>query len=225
MSRTSRRALLVIDAQNEYVSGRLPIEYPDVECSLANIASAMDAARGRSIPVVVVQNTAPPGAPIFRKGTPGWELHERVASRPYDHYVEKRLPSAFAGTDLGAWIATNSIDTLVVVGYMTHNCADSTIRHALHAGIAVEFLEDAAGAVSYANRAGSVSAKDVHTASCVVLQSRFAAVMSTAEWIELVATASEPERDSIYSSSQRARGLLPEKTSASAPGKPAGELR
>ena len=34
---TPRRALIVIDVQNEYVSGDLPIEYPDIHSSLANI--------------------------------------------------------------------------------------------------------------------------------------------------------------------------------------------
>lgn len=137
MSPAPGRALVVIDVQNEYVSGQLPIEYPDVQTSLSNIGNAMDAAHDNSIPVVVVQNTAPPGALIFEKGTPGWGLHETVASRPYDHYVEKHLPSAFAGTDLGEWVATNNIGTIVVVGYMTHNCGNSTIKHAMHAGIAV----------------------------------------------------------------------------------------
>jgi nicotinamidase-related amidase len=99
MSQTPRRALVVIDVQNEYVSGNLPIEYPDVQLSLANIARAMDAARDNDIPVVVVQNTAPAGAPIFNKGTHGWELHAAIAERPRDHYLEKRLPSAFTGTE------------------------------------------------------------------------------------------------------------------------------
>lgn len=211
MSDAPRRALVVIDVQEEYVSGKLPIEYPDVQVSVRNIAVAMDAARANGIPVVVVQNTSPPSAPIFRKGTPGWELHEVVASRPHDHYVEKRLPSAFTGTDLGEWIVKHNIDTLVVVGYMTQNCDDSTIRHAVHAGIAAEFLADAAGAVSLRNRAGTVGAKEIHLAYSVVLQSRFAAVMSTAEWIEVISTAAMPERDNIFSSSQKARTVLPPK--------------
>lgn len=210
MSQALHRALVVIDVQNEYVSGNLPIEYPDVQLSLANIANAMDAARDNDIPVVVVQNTAPPDAPIFNKGTHGWELHDVVAKRPRNHYLEKRLPSAFAGTDLGEWIAENKIDTLVVMGYMTHNCDDSTIKHAMHAGIAVEFLSDAAGTVSYRNRAGTASAEEIHRAFSVVLQSRFAAVMTTAEWIDAVKTGLTPERDSIFASSQRARSLSPQ---------------
>jgi nicotinamidase-related amidase len=151
---TPSRALLVIDVQNEYVTGDLPIEYPEVQTSLANIGRAMDAARAAGVPVAVVQNFAPAGSPIFARGTPGAELHPVVASRERDHLIVKDLPSAFTGTDLADWLAARQIDTLTVVGYMTHNCDASTINHAVHAGLAVEFLEDATGSVSYENQAG-----------------------------------------------------------------------
>ena len=215
MSSTPNRALIVIDVQNEYVSGNLLIEYPDVRLSLQNIGRAMDAARAAAIPVVVVQNHAPAGAPIFAKGTPGWELHPLVAGRPRDHYLEKTLPSAFAGTDLADWIAANRIDTLTLTGYMTHNCVDSTAKHALHAGMKVEFLHDATGSVPYMNRAGFATAREIHHAFSVVLQSRFAAVVSTDEWIELLNTGGLPERDTIYRSHLQAAGHLIEALSDS----------
>ncbi|MBU6993520.1 cysteine hydrolase family protein [Ferrovum myxofaciens] len=202
-----RRALLVIDVQNEYVTGNLPIEYPAIRHSLTNICRAMDAALLADVPVIVVQNTLPAGAPVFSKGSPGWELHPSVRSRPYSHYIEKTLPSAFAGTDLAGWLSRNDIDTLVVVGYMTHNCADSTIKHALHAGLAVEFLTDAAGSLPYDNHAGRATAEEIHRVFTVVLQSRFAAVATTDEWIEALKTGKALPRDNIYGSNQRARGL------------------
>jgi nicotinamidase-related amidase len=205
MSNDPRRALIVIDVQNEYVSGNLLIEYPDVRLSLNNIGNAIDSAREAGIPVVVVQNSAPPGSPIFAKGSREWELHEVVSRRRYDHHLEKTLPSAFAGTDLAAWIAANEIDTLTVIGYMTHNCISSTVQHALHAGLAVEVLYDATGAVSYANKAGNVTAEQIHRAFNVVFQSRFAAVLETIEWIGVIKNGKVPERDSIFKSNQRAR--------------------
>src|SRR3569623_1979715 len=132
MSHTPRRALIVIDVQNEYVSSNLPIEYPEYNLSLKNIGKPMDAAREAGIPIVVVQNTAPAGAPIFDKGSHGWELHEVVASRAYEQYVEKALPSAYHGTDLAALIAVFRIETRTVSGFMTHNCVASTVVQALH---------------------------------------------------------------------------------------------
>jgi len=204
VSNANHRALLVIDVQNEYVGGGLTIEYPPLQQSLPNIGRAIDHAGRSGVPVVVVQNIAPAGSPLFAPGTPGAELHDVVTARHHDHLIVKSLPNAFARTDLASWIATHGIDTLTVLGFMTHNCVDSTIRHALHAGLKVEFLHDASGSVSYANRAGRVDARAIHHAFSVVLQSRFAAVLSTDEWIRAVTLGIEPERDTIYGSHLRA---------------------
>ena len=88
---------------------------------------------------------------------------------------------------------------------MTHNCDDSTVKHAVHAGLSVEFLADATGAVPYENRAGRASAEEIHRVFTVVMQSRFAAVLTTAEWIAALETGEPPERDTIYASNQKAR--------------------
>jgi nicotinamidase-related amidase len=199
------RALIVIDVQNEYVTGNLPIEYPDIHLSLTNIGKAMDAAKAADIPIVVVQQYAPAGSPVFAQGSHGWELHEVVRSRTMDHYFEKRLPSAFAGTNLADWLGERQIDTLTVIGYMTHNCDDSTIKHAFHAGLAVEFLSDAAGSLPYLNKAGSASAEEIHRTFTVAMQARFAAVLATDEWIDLLRSNGVAERDNLFLSSQRAR--------------------
>lgn len=201
-----RRALIVIDVQEEYVTGNLPIEYPPIQQSLAQVGKAMDAARAAGLPVVVVQQSSPASAPLFAKGTPGWELHAVVGSRPRDHYIEKAFPSAFAGTDLAAWLEARGIDTITVVGYMTQNCDDSTIKQAERAGLKVEFLQDASGAVSYENRAGFASAEEIHRVFSVVLQSRFASVMDTATWIGAISQGTPaPAVETIFESNQRAR--------------------
>ncbi|MDE2279362.1 MAG: cysteine hydrolase [Xanthomonadaceae bacterium] len=202
--RHPRRALVVIDVQNEYESGGLRIQYPPVADSLRNIGRAMDAAHVAGIPVIVAQQSSPADAPLFATGSRGWELHPLVAGRPRQHYLRKTLPSAFAGTDLGDWLREHGVDTLAVVGYMTHNCNDTTIKHAFDAGLQVEFLMDASGSVPYANRAGSATAEEIHRVFAVVEQSRYAAVMTTDEWIAHLAHGTAPERDTIHASHQRA---------------------
>src|SRR5258708_1805310 len=159
---TPRRALIVIDVQNEYVTGDLPIEYPDVQTSLANVGRAMDAARAAGVPVVVVQHVSSAGSPVFARGSEGAELHPAVAARAHDHYIEKSRASAFTGTDLADWLAAQQVDTLTVAGYMTHNCDASTINHAYHAGFAIEFLHDATGSLPYENSADFSGAKHIH---------------------------------------------------------------
>lgn len=200
-----KRALILIDVQNEYVNGNLPIEYPPLDTSLSNIARAIEAAQGASIPLVVVQQMAPSTSPVFAEGSDGWKLH-KVANVDYDLLVQKKLPSALSGTGLGDWLRQREVDTLVVVGYMSQNCNESTIRQAAHEGWAVEYLHDAAGAVSYHNHMGRLDAKTMHEASCIVLQSRFAAVMSTTQWIDLIQTGQPAPRETLYQSYQRAHG-------------------
>jgi len=199
------RALIVIDVQNEYVTGNLPIEFPDIQLSLANIGKAMDTARKADIPIIVVQQFAPADSPVFAQGSNGWELHDVVRSRTWEHYIEKKLPSAFAGTNLAKYLSDNQIDTLTVLGYMTHNCIDSTIKHAFHDGLAVEFLSDAAGSLPYINKAGAANAEEIHRTFSIVMQTRFAAVLNTDEWLNILQTNNTAERDNILKSNQSTR--------------------
>jgi len=199
-----RRALIVIDVQNEYFNGNLRIEYPDVQQSLSNICSAMDAAQATGIPVIVVQHVLPEGAPVFARGSEGADLHPQIAARQRDHLVEKSMASALAGTDLGPWLREHGVDTLTVVGYMTHNCDDSTVRQAAHEGLKVELLHDAAGALPYANALGCASAEEIHRVFTVVMHTGFAAVVSTNEWLQAIHNGASLSADNVYLSNQRA---------------------
>jgi len=204
---TPRRALVVIDVQNEYFTGNLLIDYPPVGQSLPNIGRAMDAARAAGIPVVVVQHSEAAGAPLFAKGSPTWELNEVVGSRPRDHYIEKTWPSVFTGTGFADWLKEKQIDTLTVAGYMTHNCDASTIFEAMHRGLQVEFLQDATGALPYANTAGHATAEEIHRVFSVVFHTGFAAVASTDEWISAVQAGRAVKKGNILASNQAALAL------------------
>lgn len=203
MSLSPKRALIIVDVQNEYVSGNLRIEYPDVQQSLVNIGRAMDAARAAGIPVVVVQHLAPETSPLFARGSLQAELHPLVADKHRDLLIEKSMASALTGTDLGAWLREHEIDTLSVVGYMTHNCDDSTVRQARHEGWNVELLHDAAGSVPYANALGAATAEEIHRVFTVVMHTGFAAVVSTAEWLAALEHGTSLQADNIYLSNQR----------------------
>jgi nicotinamidase-related amidase len=92
----------------------------------------MDAASACDISVVVVQHTFPqPDKPFFRRGTPAWELHPEVQGRPHDLLIEKNFPGSFTDTILESWLRRQDIDTVVISGYMTHMCCDTTARQDL----------------------------------------------------------------------------------------------
>jgi nicotinamidase-related amidase len=180
----ARRALIVIDVQNEYFDGALPISDPPTATSLPNIGRAMDAATAAGVPVIVVQHgDAEPDAEIFLEGSHAWELHPAIAERPRDHLVAKALPGSFTGTDLGEILAAADVDTVSITGYMTHMCVDTTAREAAHRGLAVEILDDATGTLPLENSGGSATGEELHRATLVAQGQFFADVLSTDAWL------------------------------------------
>jgi nicotinamidase-related amidase len=175
-------ALLVIDVQNEYFTGKLPVTYP--HGSIVNILQAMDAAHAVQVPVVVIQHSSrAAGAATFLPGTPAWQLHPEVKKRPHDVLIEKTQPGSFTSTNLGAWLKDRRINTITIAGYMTQICCDTTARQGFHRGFAVKFLSDATGTLPITNSAGTISDADLHRAILVTQQMRFSQVMTTSEWI------------------------------------------
>jgi nicotinamidase-related amidase len=175
------RALLVIDVQNEYFTGALPITHPVGH--LDRILEVMDAAAGR-IPTVVIQHHFEGGdKPIFRKGTSEWQLHPEVAGRPRDLLIEKTLPGSFTGTPLEEWLRARGITTVTIAGYMTHMCCDTTARQAVHRGFKAEFLRDATGTLPLSNSAGQVTAEELHRSILCAQQMLLSEVLPSSEWI------------------------------------------
>lgn len=202
-----KRALIVIGVQNEYVTGELPIGYPELEESLAAIGSAMEAAAAHGVPIAVIQHSAHEEFPIFARGSQTWQLHDVVRQRPYDKHIEKSYPSCFTGTDLDWWLLDNEIDTITLAGYLTQNCVESTAREASHRGLAVEVLSDATGTLAMSNKAGWCSAEQLHKTALVVLQSRYAAVATTGEWRTAVAAGEELEQPDLVASTELGRAV------------------
>jgi nicotinamidase-related amidase len=183
MADKPKRALLVIDVQNEYFTGKLPVSYP--AGSLNNVLAAMDAAREHAVPVVAIQHAAPQAdAAVFRKGSEEWELHPEMAAREHDVLIHKSLPGSFTGTQLEAWLREHGVETVVISGYMTQMCCDTTARQAMHLGFGVEFLSDATGTLNIQNEAGQVSGEELHRAILVTQQMRFSEVLPTGGWIK-----------------------------------------
>ncbi len=115
------------------------------------------------MPLAVIQHqAAAPDAPVFAPGGPTWQLHPEVARRPRDILIAKRLPGSFTGTKLGEWLAQVGADTVVICGYMTQICCDTTSRQAFHRGLKVEFLSGRHRTLDFANSAGQVSAEELH---------------------------------------------------------------
>ncbi|WP_247826780.1 cysteine hydrolase family protein [Arthrobacter antioxidans] len=203
-----RRALIVIDAQNEYFDGLLPIQFPAREDSVANIRTVIDAAQQAEMPVVLVQHELPAEAPVFGAGSSTFQNHPEVAA--YEDAAAKRVSkqfgSVFANTDLEAWLRGQNIDTITLVGYMTNNCVIASAAAAEPLGFAVEVLSDATGAIDLANEAGTVPARQVHETLMTLLHSNWAAVTDTAAWATAVRTSATLTRSDLVTSATQGRG-------------------
>lgn len=104
-----KRSLIVIDVQNEYFSGKLPVSYPND--SFQNILKAIDSTNENKISVILIQhaNTSclllqnqrfckhsnlEKDAVTFKKGSNEWKIHEEVLKRDYNKIIEKNLPGS-----------------------------------------------------------------------------------------------------------------------------------
>lgn len=177
-----KRALLVIDVQNEYFTGKMPITYP--AGSFDKILGTVDAANQNDIPVILIRHGAPQkDAAAFVKGSMGWEIREELLGKKHLCIIDKTLPGSFTDTRLEELLRELEIDTIVICGYMTQMCCDTTARQAVHLGFSAEFLADATGTLDVANNAGKITAEDLHKAILITQAMRFSKVLSTDEWI------------------------------------------
>lgn len=204
---TPRRALIVIDVQQEYFEGLLQIQHPPRDESLARVTEAMETAAQSDIPAVVVQHKAPAGFPVFAPESSTFELHPEVAERADNaaHRMTKPFASIFAGTGLEEWLREREIDTITIVGYMTNNCVIGSAAAAEPLGFTVEVLSDATGAIDIANSAGSAPAKQVHETLMAVLNSSWAAVATTSAWTQAVQSETALAGDNLIESAARGR--------------------
>lgn len=179
-----RRALILVDVQNEYFEGPMEIQYPPRDQALARIIDTISIASANNIPVAAIRHEFPAGAPVYAAGSKGAELHPEIAAlvQPDWRQETKVFASVFADTNLEEWIREQEVDTITLVGFMTNNCVLGSAVGAESLGLKVEVLSDATGAIHIANAAGSVDAKTLHNALLTMLHSNLAAVTDTAGW-------------------------------------------
>jgi nicotinamidase-related amidase len=203
----AKRALVVVDVQNEYVEGPLQVQHPPVSDAVAKVAQAIDAAVEHGVPVAVLQHELPEGAPVFAVGSPGWELHPEVEKRLRPDFLRasKQHGSAFTADGLPEWLAEQGAEVVTIVGFMTNNCDLATAADAEARGLGAEVLSDATGAIHLANDAGSVSAADLHRTLMTLLHSNFAAVATTDAWVEAVRSGSDLPKSDLDTSATKGR--------------------
>lgn len=108
-----------------------------------------------------------------------------ILEKSYDYLIEKTKPSSFYETNLEEILKKENINEIVISGYMTQMCCDTTSREAFHRGYHVDFLSDATGTIDVNNEVGSISSKELHKATLIAQSLKFSNVISTMEWMKL----------------------------------------
>ncbi|CAI0721007.1 Peroxyureidoacrylate/ureidoacrylate amidohydrolase RutB [Serratia entomophila] len=141
-------ALLVIDFQNEYFIGKMPI--PDGLKALKNTQRLVAFAHRHNMPVFFVRHLGPANGPLFAEGSTFAEFHPELQPAAGDKVITKATPSSFVGTDLDRQLKQAGIRQLIVSGLMTHMCVSSTARDAVPLGYQVIIPADATATRSLA---------------------------------------------------------------------------
>lgn len=179
-----KSALVVIDFQNEYFSGRMPI--PDGAAALAKTRELITFADSQKIPVYHVQHVAPAGSPVFAIDGQTVKFHPDMQPRPQDVVLQKSTVSVFASTDLDQQLKNAGIQTLIISGLMTHACVAGAARDAAPLGYNVIVASDASAtrAITRANGV-SIDKDSLHKAALAEVEDTFGDVLSTAQIVKL----------------------------------------
>jgi nicotinamidase-related amidase len=170
--------LILIDCQNTYTRGVMELE--GVQGALDEVEALLDRARSAGIPIIHIQHDDGPGSLYDIEGDSG-AIVPRVAPHNGEPVVVKNYPNSFVQTDFDDILKTANASNLVLAGFMTHMCVNSTARGAFNLGYSptVVAAATATRALPGLNDA-TVPAAAVHTASLAAIADLFAVVVPSA---------------------------------------------
>ena len=177
-------ALLVIDFQQEYFTGRLPI--PDGQKALNKARELIAFADKARIPVYQIQHIAPAGSAVFALDGEGVKFHPQMLPRAGDTVLQKTTVSVFGSTELDRLLKEKGIKTVIIAGLMTHACVAGGARDAAPLGYQVVVASDASATRSITRADGSsIDANSLHRAALASVEDTFGDVMTTAQIVKL----------------------------------------
>ena len=176
-----KRALIVVDIQNDYFPGGLWV-VPGIEAATENAVRLLAAARAKGELVVHVRHEfESKDAPFFKPGSDGAQLHEKVKNLKNEHVVVKRFANSYRETDLKEVLDRHGIRQVVVCGAMTQNCIDAITRASNDFGYDCVVIHDACAARDLEFNGLQVPSKYVHAAFMAALQFAYAKTITTNE--------------------------------------------
>lgn len=162
-------ALVLIDHQQEYLTGGVPLA--NIAAALAEAQALLALARAHDLPIFHVVHHGRPGGALFDPTGPGVAIIADLAPRANETVVVKALPNAFAGTDLNRRIRETGRTELIVAGFATHMCVSATVRAALDLGYRTTVMANAVATRDLPDPLGGplIPAETLHRAELAAL--------------------------------------------------------
>ena len=150
-----------------------------------NAGAVLSAFRAGGRPVFHVRHlSGEPGSPL-RYDRAGCEIKEDLLPLAGEPLVEKRVNSAFIGTNLEARLREAGVEVLVVAGLTTDHCVSTTVRMAGNLGFDTYLLSDATATFDRVGPEGKRhGAEEVHDVSLASLHGEFATVLGSRDLLE-----------------------------------------
>lgn len=124
-------ALIMIDCQNTYRTGVMQLT--GVEQAIVEAKKLLQRARDMQIPVIHIQHDGGAGSP-YDLATDIGQISDEVAPIDGELVITKNFPNAFVQTDLDQRLKTLGIENIVLAGFMTHMCVNSTAHGGFNLG-------------------------------------------------------------------------------------------
>jgi nicotinamidase-related amidase len=178
-----KTALLIIDIQNDYFEGGT-MTLVNADNASKNAKIILEKFRKEYLPIIHIQHIAnKPDATFFLPDTFGAEIHKNVKPETDEKVILKHFPNSFRETELLNFLKENDITDLIICGMMTHMCVDATVRAANDIGFNCKLISDACATKDLEINGDKVEAANVQNAFLAALNSTYARVISTFDYL------------------------------------------
>ncbi|MBM1206563.1 MULTISPECIES: cysteine hydrolase family protein [Pseudomonas] len=172
----SNASLLIIDAQNEYLSG--PLALSGMDAATANIARLLEAARKARRPVIHIRHLGTVGGMFDPQGERGAFI-KGLEPQGDELIIEKRMPNAFNDTGLQKALENLGSLDVIVCGFMSHSSVSTTVRAAKDYGLRCTLVSDACATRDLPTADGIISAEQVQKTEMAIMNDNFATLTLT----------------------------------------------
>ena len=166
--------LIMIDCQNTYTQGVMALD--GVEAALDEAATLLKRARAAGIPIIHVKHDAGEGSPYDIRAEIG-QIVDAVAPDGDEPVIVKHFPNSFVQTDLDDQLKAASAPDLLLAGFMTHMCVNSTARGAFNLGYSPTVVASATATRPLPGPAGIVPSTALQAASLAAIADLFGIVV------------------------------------------------